>query len=85
MTEPAWIDVTDERDAGPELAAAYAQFADPATGKIDHILKIHSLNPQTLFDHYALYRTLMFGRGPLRRPQREMIAVVVSAINGCHY
>ncbi len=32
-----------------------------------------------------LYKTLMYGKSPLRRTEREMIAVVVSAINQCHY
>ena len=35
--------------------------------------------------HYELYRELMYGRGPLSRLQREMIAVVVSAANDCYY
>jgi alkylhydroperoxidase family enzyme len=33
----------------------------------------------------ALYGALMHGRSPLTRAQREMIAVVVSRTNGCHY
>jgi AhpD family alkylhydroperoxidase len=27
----------------------------------------------------------MFGKSPIRRTDREMIAVVVSTINQCHY
>jgi len=38
-----------------------------------------------MLDHRALYRTLMFGHSPLRRYQREMIGMAVSALNGCHY
>ena len=45
----------------------------------------HSLNPKSMLDHRALYDTLMFGPSPLRRYQREMIGVVVSALNECHY
>lgn len=74
-----------EGDAQGDLAEAYRISADPATGDVDHIMKIHSLHPQTLFDHFNLYKTLMYGKGPLKRPQREMIAVVVSAINKCKY
>ncbi|MDX1577433.1 MAG: carboxymuconolactone decarboxylase family protein [Gemmatimonadota bacterium] len=33
----------------------------------------------------ALYRKLMFGPSPLDRAEREAIAVVVSALNGCFY
>ena len=51
----------------------------------DNILRIHGLHSQTMRHHYDLYRELMYGRGPLSRIQREMIAVVVSAVNECHY
>ena len=81
----AWIETIDEGDAEGEVANAYEQAGDSKTGKVDHIMKIHSLNPQTILDHDNLYRTLMYGRSPLKRPQREMIATVVSALNECHY
>jgi len=51
----------------------------------DNILRIHGVSPETMRHHYDLYRGLMYGRGPLSRMQREMIAVVVSVINECHY
>ena len=51
----------------------------------DNIIQIHSVRPQTLRHHYDLYLELMRKRGPLSRIQREMIAVVVSAENHCHY
>jgi alkylhydroperoxidase family enzyme len=51
----------------------------------DNILRIHGVHPETIRLHYELYRELMHRAGPLTRIQREMIAVTVSAINGCHY
>jgi uncharacterized peroxidase-related enzyme len=33
----------------------------------------------------SMYMTIMFGKSPLRRYQREMIAVVVSVENDCKY
>lgn len=51
----------------------------------DNILRIHGVHSRMMRRHYDLYRELMYGRGPLSRVQREMIAVVVSAANGCHY
>ena len=81
-----WIKWIDEDQAEGDLKAQFNQLgAADDDGKVDHILKIHSLHPQSLRTHYALYRNLMYGKSPVRRPQREMIAVVVSAINGCHY
>lgn len=85
MSNAACITIVDEAEASDDLAAAYEQCADPATGRAAHIMKVHSLNPQSMLDHRALYHTLMFGPSPLRRYQREMIGVVVSALNKCHY
>jgi alkylhydroperoxidase family enzyme len=51
----------------------------------DNILRIHGIHSRTMRLHYDYYRELMCGRSPLSRVQREMIAVVVSAANECHY
>ena len=51
----------------------------------DNILRIHGINPPVLKAHLALYRAVMHGPSPLSRMQREMLAVLVSAHNGCHY
>ena len=81
----AWIDAISEADARGELKRAYQRAGDPARDDVDNIMKIHSLHPQSLLDHLHLYKTLMHGEGPLSRAQREMIGVVVSAINRCEY
>ena len=80
----AWITVIQEEDASGRLKELYDQYAEPS-GVVDNILKIHSLNVKSLKAHYDLYAHLMRGRSALSRIQREMIAVVVSAINQCHY
>ena len=51
----------------------------------DHIIQIHAIHPAVMRTHYELYRQLMRGPGPLSHVQREMAAVVVSAVNRCHY
>ncbi len=51
----------------------------------DHIIQIHGIHSRVMRQHYELYRELMYGKGPLTRIQREMVAVVVSAANRCHY
>ena len=51
----------------------------------DNIIRIHGVHSRIMRQHYDLYRELMYGRSPLSRIQREMIAVVVSAANDCHY
>ncbi|MBI5669418.1 MAG: carboxymuconolactone decarboxylase family protein [Chloroflexi bacterium] len=81
----AWIETIDEADATGDVAAAYEKCGDRRSGNVDHIMKVHSLHPQSMLDHQQLYKTLMYGKSLLTRPQREMIAVVVSAINRCVY
>ena len=79
----AHIPYIEEHDASPELKAIYDRYREPA-GRVDNILKIHGLNPPSLKGHADLYLTLMRGKSDLSRVQRELIAVVVSAINECH-
>lgn len=51
----------------------------------DNILRIHGVHPEAMKRHYDLYVELMHRPSPLSRRRREMIAVVVSAANRCHY
>lgn len=81
----AWIDVIDERRADERLAELYAPMVDPAYGRVDNILQIHSLHPEGMRTHWELYREVMTGTPTLRKVDREMIALVVSVINDCHY
>ena len=80
----AWIKMVDEDQATGHLKTYYQKYGSPSQG-VDNILKIHSLNPESLRHHYDMYKHLMAGRSGLSRMQREMIAVVVSKLNACHY
>lgn len=80
----AHIKTIPEADAAGELATLYEQLKDGA-GRVANILKAQSLSPRTLAAHYAFYRELMFGKNPLSRAQRELVAVAVSQANNCHY
>ena len=51
----------------------------------DNIIRVHGVHSKVMKQHFELYRELMYGKGPLERVQREMIGVVVSAVNDCHY
>jgi uncharacterized peroxidase-related enzyme len=85
MLDSAWIEVIPEDEAEGLLKELYDQERDRKTGKVDNIMAVHSLNPATLRAHADLYHTVMHGESGLTRAEREMIAVVVSAINRCHY
>lgn len=80
----AWIKMISEDEAEGELKEMYETMRDPR-GPVDNILKVHGLNPPSLRAHYDLYKTVMYGRSELSRIEREMIAVVVSSVNGCNY
>ena len=80
----AWIKVISEDEATGRLKELYEKYQE-SWGEVDGILKIHSLNVKSMQTHYDLYAHLMRGRSDLSRIQREMIAVVVSAVNQCRY
>ena len=81
----AWIRTIGDEEADGPLAELYARMADPRTGRVDNVLSVHSLHPEGLRAHWELYRASMRGTKGLRSVEREMIAVVVSRRNGCHY
>lgn len=81
----AWIEIIDEEQAGSDLRDLYDPIVDAETGRVDEILRIHSLHPAGLAAHTALYRSVMHSTPTLRKVEREMIALVVSEINDCHY
>ena len=54
-------------------------------GKVFNIVKAMSLRPAVLERSMALYREIMFGPCGLSRQERELLAVVVSRANDCHY
>ena len=68
---------------GP-LAEEYAAALGRA-GKVFNIVKAMCLNPLVLNRSMALYQAIMFGPSELSRAERELLAVVVSTANGCHY
>ena len=80
----AWIKVIDEQNSVGKLQEMYAKMVEP-WGGVDNILKIHSLNPDSLQTHFELYKVVMRGSRDLSKIRREMIAVVVSTINHCYY
>lgn len=80
----AYIKTINYEEAEAELKAAYDQISG-ARGKLAEVHKIQSLNPGALLAHMELYKQVMFARSPLKRYQREMVAVIVSQANNCDY
>ncbi len=80
----AWIDTIPEGEAQGELRRGYDDAVERA-GKVWNIVKLMSLTPPTMRASMGLYLASVHGPSPLTRVQREMLAVVVSKVNNCHY
>jgi uncharacterized peroxidase-related enzyme len=74
----------DVDEATGALRAEYDAAVDRA-GKVFNIVQAMSLRPAVLGRSMALYREIMFGVSGLSRQERELLAVVVSRENDCHY
>ena len=74
----------EEGEATGALKAEY-DAAIGRAGKVFNIVKAMSLRPGVLRSSMQLYRDVMFGRSGLSRVERELLAVVVSRANDCHY
>ncbi len=82
----AWIRTLEELEQPPGgLQLRLAPFRDPGTGRLDEILAVHGQDPEGLEAHLALYVSSMRGTEGLSVLDRELIALTVSRLNGCHY
>jgi alkylhydroperoxidase family enzyme len=77
------------RTIGPEAATGTLKRVYDAAvrraGRVFWIVRAMSLAPEMLEASLALYQRVMLAPGALARRQREMLAVVVSRANDCHY
>lgn len=80
----AWIATISPTDARGRLARSYAA-AIARAGRVYQIVRAMSLRPEVLDPAMALYVAVMRAESALSRARREMLAVVVSRANGCHY
>lgn len=82
-TEPiCWLELPDEvPDTVKELWALPLE----KLGFVPNVLRAYAIRPRHLELWNAFYDELMRGESGLSKAQREMIAVVVSTANRCHY
>ncbi len=80
----AWVRIIGEEEAEGALRAAYQQLlGERPRSRAPDFLRLHSLAPGAIVPLAQLHRAIAYGPGELTRAQRELIATVVSAINGC--
>jgi uncharacterized peroxidase-related enzyme len=83
MTGP-YLRLIEEDEAEGVLKEEYEAAVERA-GKVFNILKAMSLRPGVLRASMGLYREIMFGESGLSRRERELLATVASAEQGCRY
>ena len=79
-----WIRTIDPGLATGRLRDLY-EAAVRRAGRVFRIVCAMSLAPRVLDTSFAFYQAVMYAREGLTRRQREMLAVVVSRVNDCHY
>ncbi|HEY3215272.1 MAG TPA: peroxidase-related enzyme [Candidatus Eisenbacteria bacterium] len=82
----SWIRSIESPPAPGLLAGLFARIeAGSPRGRVANVWRVHGLDPPGLEATYIYYRALMESPAPLTAAQAELIALVVSATNGCGY
>ena len=79
-----WIEVISPATATGFLKHQYDAAVQRA-GRIWNVVSLMSQNPRVLKASMDFYLAALHGPSSLSRGRREMLAVVVSARNGCRY
>jgi uncharacterized peroxidase-related enzyme len=80
----SWFPVPDEAQLPDDLRGLFAK-ARERLGFVPNVFRVYSFRPQRLSAWFAHFRQLHEPTEQLSAADREMIAVVVSAANGCLY
>jgi uncharacterized peroxidase-related enzyme len=81
----AWIHMISDEDADDDLLAALALARTPH-GTVDNVMRVHSLRPNTMRGHVALYRAALHDdANTLPTWFQETLSSYVSILNGCPY
>jgi uncharacterized peroxidase-related enzyme len=84
-TEPiCWLDVPGADEVSDEVKELWAKPLEKL-GFVPNVLRVYAIRPRHLQLWNDFYDELMRGESGLSKAQREMIAVVVSTANRCHY
>lgn len=79
-----WIRTVSDAEATGTLKKHF-DAARQRAGRVYNVVRVMSLNPETLRATMGFYREAMFGDSPLTRAERELLATVVSRTNHCFY
>ncbi len=79
-----WLHVPGEDEVDEDVRELWAAPLEKL-GFVPNVLRVYAIRPRHLQLWNAFYDDLMRGESGLTKAQREMIAVVVSTANRCHY
>ena len=80
----AWLSVPADTSSSAEARELWEKPLEKL-GFVPNVLRVMALRPEHLVTWWAYTQELMTGESGLTKAQREMIAVVVSVENRCHY
>lgn len=72
-------------DPLPEATQKYFDICEEKLGLVPNVLRAYAFDIEKLNAFTAMYNDVMLAASGLSKLEREMIAVVVSAINNCWY
>lgn len=78
------LPVPDEAELDEDIRK-YFQVCRDKLGLVPNVLRAYALRPEKLRAFGKMYNDLMLGESGLSKLEREMVAVVVSAVNRCYY
>ncbi len=82
----SWIASVPPESASDPLRAVYRSILGRSNaGRVSNVWQAQGLDSRALEASHAHYRALMDDPAPLTHAQAQLIAVVVSATNGCGY
>jgi uncharacterized peroxidase-related enzyme len=87
MTEaprPTALDLPPADPPPEDIALLFAK-CEAKLGLVPNVLLAHAFAPEKLRLFSTYYNELMLGESGLSKLEREMIALVVSSLNRCHY
>jgi uncharacterized peroxidase-related enzyme len=76
-----WLETVDAATASPAQAAVLQ--ANARDGKVSPYYALLAHDAEALGQRSPLFNAVMYGRGGLPRPDRELASVATSRVNGC--
>ncbi len=78
-----WIEIEDEHTSNEEARQLYETTRNAATQKLSDLVRITSLTPQTSALIHQLSLAVYRNATGLSAREKELAALVTSALNGC--